>query len=81
MEIWLSIDPHVSPPPSLPLKVSLCPVSACLTVTGCDNERTKYAQDNKGQRLTAAATETHRAETGAGVAIELILGPQGAEAG
>ena len=75
MEIWLSIDPHVSPPPSLPLKVS-----ACLTVTGCDNERTKYAQDNKGQRLTAA-TETHRTETGAGVAIELILGPLGAEAG
>ena len=51
------------------------PVSACLTTTGCDNERTKYAQDNKGQRLTTAATETHRAETGAGVAIELILGP------
>ena len=56
------------------------PVSACLTTTGCDNERTKYAQDNKGQRLTAA-TETHRTETGAGVAIELILGPLGAEAG
>ena len=71
MEIWLSIDPHVSPPPSLPLKVSLYPVSACLTVTGCDNERTKYAQDNKGQRLNAA-TETHRAGTGA---IELILLP------
>ena len=70
MEIWLSIDPHVSPPPSLPLKVS-----ACLTVTGCDNERTKYAQDNKGHRLTTAATETHRAATGAGVAIELILSP------
>ena len=59
---------------------SRSPVSACLTVTGCDNERTKYAQDNKGQRLTAA-TETHRTETGAGVAIELILGPLGAEAG
>ena len=50
-------------------------------MTGCDNERTKYAQDNKGQRLTTAATETHRAGAGAGVAIELILGPQGAEAG
>ena len=48
------------------------PVSACLSVTGPDNERTKYAQDNKGQRLTAA-TETHRAATGA--AIELILLP------
>ena len=57
------------------------PVSACLTTTGCDNERTKYAQDNKGQRLTAAASETHCAATGAGVAIELILGPLGAEAG
>ena len=74
MEIWLSIDPHVSPPPSLPLKVSLCPVSACLTVTGCDNERTKYAQDNKGQRLTVA-NETHRAGAGVGVTIELILFP------
>ena len=61
---------------------SRSPVSACLTVAVCDNERTEYSQDNKGQRLTAtAATETHRAGIGAGVAIELILGPLGAEAG